>query len=68
MYTIGTVVFLWGIVLWLFLIPDPEAIGITIQEYTEEEALIKVASNAEFHEPLHYHKEDGGVEAEREKI
>ncbi len=40
LYTIGFVVFIWGIVLWLFLIPDPKAIGIDIQEYTEDDALI----------------------------
>ena len=53
MYTIAVIVFLWGIVLWLFLIPDPEAIGIVIQEYTEAEASIKVAVMPEFYEALH---------------
>ena len=40
MITIGGVVFIWGILLWLFLIPDPELLGIEIREYTEEEALM----------------------------
>lgn len=54
LYTIGIVVFLWGILLWFFLVPDPEAIGISIQEYTEEEALVNVAAKPEFYESLHY--------------
>jgi sugar phosphate permease len=50
LYTIGFVVFAWGIVLWFFLIPDPAVIGINIQEYSEEEALLKVAVKPEFYE------------------
>jgi len=53
LYTIGIVVFLWGIVLWVYLVPDPAAIGITIQEYTEQEALIQVGSKPEVLESLH---------------
>jgi sugar phosphate permease len=53
LYTIGAVVFLWGIVLWLFLVPDPEKIGIIIQEYNEEEALVQVGAEPEMYNSLH---------------
>ena len=46
-------VFLWGIALWAFLIPDPAQIGIVIHEYSEQEALIRAASEPEVLKSLH---------------
>jgi hypothetical protein len=53
--------------LWFFLVPDPEAIGIKISEYNEEEALINVAAaEPSVLENLNQHQ--GNVEAEKQNL
>lgn len=43
LFTIAIITFVWALVIWIFLIPEPEMVGIVIEEYTEKEALIVAA-------------------------
>ena len=52
LYTIAVITGIWTCVIWLFLIPDPELIGISIEEYTEKEALILVATEKDVYDRI----------------
>ena len=52
LYTIGILTAAWGLVIWFFLIPEPEALGIQIEEYTQREALIVAATDKDVYDKV----------------
>jgi hypothetical protein len=61
MFCISIVVGLSGIVIFFFLVPEPDSLGIVIDEYTDKEAIIDVASDPKVYKDIMDRKESCGT-------